>query len=73
MAYKSLRGKLHKKAIIAVALVDESKEKNNAELEKEILNELSKDPSVIPWMKKVLKVKVFEESNSFSAESSAQG
>ena len=53
-----------KKAIIVVALVDESEEKENGELEREILAELSRVPSVIPWMKKVLKVEVVEESKS---------
>jgi hypothetical protein len=55
---------LAKKAIIVVALVDESEEKENGELEREILAELSRVPSVIPWMKKVLKVEVVEESKS---------
>jgi hypothetical protein len=52
---------LAKKAIIIVALVEESEEKENEELEREILAELSKVPHVIPWMKKVLKVEVAEE------------
>ena len=57
-----------KKAIIVIALVDESKEKENGELEREILAELSKAPHAIPWMKKVLKVEVVEDSDSrFSA------
>jgi len=51
---------LAKKAIIVVALVEESEEKENVELEREILEELSKAPHVIPWMKKVLKVEVVE-------------
>lgn len=50
-----------KKAIIIVGLVEESEEKRNVELEREILEELSKAPHVIPWMKKVLKVEVVEE------------
>jgi hypothetical protein len=52
---------LIKKALIVVALVKESGEKKDAELEREILEELSKAPHVIPWMKKVLKVEVVEE------------
>ena len=52
---------LAKKAIIIVALVEKSKEKGNAELEREIFVELSKVPHVIPWMKKVVKVEVVEE------------
>jgi hypothetical protein len=52
---------LTKKAIIVIALVDESEEKENKELEREILAELSRVPSVIPWMKRVLKVEVVEK------------
>ena len=55
-------GRVAKKAIIVVALVEKSKEKGNAELEREIFVELSRVPHVIPWMKKVLKVEVVEES-----------
>jgi hypothetical protein len=51
---------LAKKAIIIVGLVEESEEKRNVELEREILEELSKAPHVIPWMKKVLEVEVVE-------------
>jgi len=40
-----------KKAVIVVTLVDESREKINEELEKEIFDELSKAPAKIPWMK----------------------
>jgi hypothetical protein len=39
---------LAKKAIIIVGLVEESEEKRNVELEREILEELSKAPHVIP-------------------------
>jgi len=52
---------LTKKAIIVIALVNESKVKENAELEREILAELSKAPLVIPWMKRLLKVEVVED------------
>jgi hypothetical protein len=52
---------LAKKAIIVIALVNESEEKKNEELEREILAELPTAPSVIPWMKTVLKVEVVEE------------
>jgi hypothetical protein len=52
---------LAKKAIILIALVKESEEKENEELEREILAELSRLPYVIPWMKNVLKVEVVEE------------
>ena len=51
---------MNKKVIIAIDLVEESAEKTNEEIEKEILEELSKHPPVIPWMKKVEKVTVKE-------------
>ena len=47
-----------KKAVIVIVLVDESRERNNKELEREILNELMRKPTVIPWMKDVEKVEV---------------
>ena len=50
-----------KKAVVVVTLVDESREKSNDELEKEIFDELSKAPAKIPWMKQVEKVEVTEE------------
>jgi DNA-directed RNA polymerase subunit H (RpoH/RPB5) len=50
-----------KKAVIAISLVDESAEVANEEIEKEILNELSKEPTRIPWLKEVKKVTVTEE------------
>jgi len=50
-----------KKAVVVVTLVDESLEKSNDELEKEIFDELSKAPAKIPWMKQVEKVEVTEE------------
>jgi len=49
-----------KKATIVISLVEESVKKANAEIEKEILKELSKAPPSIPWMKKVEKVTVTE-------------
>lgn len=49
-----------KKAVIVVTLVDESEEKTNEELEKEIFYELSKAPLVIPWMKQLEKVEIIE-------------
>ena len=51
---------MRKKAIIVIRLVDESAEKSNEEIEKEILEELSKHPPVIPWAKKVEKVTIAE-------------
>lgn len=40
-----------KKAVIVISLVEESVEKVNEEIEKDILEELSKDLSSIPWFK----------------------
>jgi len=51
---------LAKKAVIVITLVDEAKEKSNAELEKEIFSELSKEPTKISWMKYVERVTVIE-------------
>lgn len=49
-----------KKAVIVVSLVKESAKMSNKEIEKEILEELSKHPPAIPWLKKVEKVTVTE-------------
>jgi len=49
---------LPKKATITIFLLKESEEKTNEELEKEILKELSKITSMIPWCKKIEKVTV---------------
>lgn len=49
-----------KKAVIVVCLVEESEEKTNDELEKEISRELSRAPPVIPWMKHLDKVEIVE-------------
>jgi len=49
-----------KKVIIEISLVEESVEKANAEIEKEILDELYGGILVIPWCKKVEKVTVTE-------------
>ena len=49
-----------KKAVIVIKLVDESMEKANEEIEKEILKELSAEPR-IPWLKSVEKVTITEE------------
>jgi len=49
-----------KKAVIVFSLVEENAEKSNEEIEKEILEELSREPSAIPWLKKVEKVTVKE-------------
>ena len=49
-----------KKAVIVISLVEESAEKANEENEKDIFDELSKHPLMIPWLKKVEKVMVTE-------------
>lgn len=51
---------MRKKALIVVSLVEESTEKANEEIEKEIIEELSKGPLRIPWCDKVEKVEVTE-------------
>jgi hypothetical protein len=50
-----------KKAVIVVRLVKESLEKDNSEIEKEILQELQKELPVIPWLESVEKVTVTED------------
>lgn len=50
----------NKKAVIVVSLVEESAEVANEEIEKEILQELSKHLPTIPWLKKAEKVTVTE-------------
>ena len=50
-----------KKAIITIRLVEESAEKPNVEIEKEILDELSAEPK-IPWFESVEKITVVEET-----------
>jgi len=52
---------LGKKAVIVICLVNESIEKANEEIEKDILKELSARPK-IPWFKSVEKVTVVEET-----------
>ncbi len=50
-----------KKVIIIINLVEESIEKPNDEIEKEILHELTDDMPIIPWLESVEKVSVVEE------------
>ncbi len=50
-----------KKVIIIINLVDESVEKPNDEIAKEILHELTDDMPIIPWLQSVEKVSVIEE------------
>jgi len=47
-----------KKATIIISLVNESCEKTNEQIQKEIFQELSKGLPHIPWCKKVEKVTV---------------
>jgi len=47
-----------KKVVIVISLVEESIEKSNNEIEKDILEELSKDLPGIPWFKSVERVTV---------------
>jgi hypothetical protein len=50
-----------KKAVIVISLIEESEKIANENIEKEILNEFSEDPTQIPWMKGVEKVTVSKE------------
>lgn len=50
-----------KKAVIVISLVEESAEVANEKIEKDMLNELSEEPTRIPWLKEVEKVTVTEE------------
>ena len=49
-----------KKAIIEVVLVNESSEKTNKEIEREITKELSKGLHAIPWAAKIENVAIRE-------------
>ena len=49
-----------KMAVITIRLVEESAGKSNEEIEKEILESLSKGLSRIPWLAEVEKVTVLE-------------
>lgn len=50
-----------KKVVIVINLVEESLEKANEEIEKEILEELTDDMPIIPWLERVERVTVIEE------------
>jgi hypothetical protein len=50
-----------KKAVILISLVKESADKQNKELEKDILEKLSEEYAPIPWLKSVEKVTIVEE------------
>ena len=49
-----------KKAVIVVRLIEESLDKANADIEKEIVQELMIDLSVIPGLESVEKITVIE-------------
>ena len=49
-----------KKAVIVISLMEESTERSNREIEREIKEELSRHPPAIPWLKNVEKVTVTE-------------
>lgn len=51
---------MRKKAVIVICLVEESAEKANEEIKREIMEELSKHPPKIPWIEKVENVTVKE-------------
>jgi hypothetical protein len=57
---KGDENKMAKKAVITICLVEESTQKSNRQIEKEIMTELRKEQSMIPWLKKVEKVTVTE-------------
>lgn len=50
-----------KKAIIVISLVEESAERTNEEIKRDIIEDFSKEPASIPWIKKVDKVTITEE------------
>ncbi len=47
-----------KKAVIEIVLVEESMERENEEIKKEILEELSENLHSIPWAEKIEKMTV---------------
>lgn len=51
---------MSRKALIEISLVEESDERTNDEIAKEILKELTDSATVIPWCGKVNKVVVVE-------------
>ena len=50
----------NKKAVITIQLVEESTDKSDEEIEKEIFESLSKGLPRIPWLAEVKKVRVME-------------
>jgi len=51
-----------KKAVLLMRLVEESVERTNEEIEREIFEELSEDLPKIPWVEEVEKVTVSDSS-----------
>ncbi len=51
-----------RKAIIVINLIEESLEKSDKEIEKEILEELKNDVLFAPWVESIEKVTVIDES-----------
>ena len=49
-----------KKAIIVVNLIEESVEKANQQIEKEIWRELTHDLLIVPWVERIEKITVTE-------------
>ena len=56
------KDRMGKKAVIVIRLIEESIEKSNEEIEKEIIEELSTGEPKISWFKSVEKVTVTEET-----------
>ncbi len=50
-----------KKAVIVVRLVEESLEKGNPEIKKEIIRALTDDLPVIPWFESIEKITITED------------
>jgi len=50
-----------KRAIIVINLIEESIEKTNEEIEKEILHELTNEMPIIRWVESVEKITVIEK------------
>ena len=55
-----------KKVVIVISLVEESVEKANEEIEKDILEELSEDLPRIPWFKSAEKVTVMNDQKEIT-------
>ncbi|MEM2972131.1 MAG: hypothetical protein QW270_06910 [Candidatus Bathyarchaeia archaeon] len=51
-----------KKAVIVIKLIEESKEKPNQEIEKEILEQLSENHVIIPWAENIEKITVLNDN-----------